>query len=65
LQRECVRRGITFRKSWTKDRLRQVLTAAVAPAAGSGSPDRPSRTGEARNLSRAARRIVESLTYHG
>src|SRR5262249_9837792 len=28
LQQECARRGIAFRKSWTKDQLREALTAA-------------------------------------
>jgi hypothetical protein len=57
LQQECARRGAPFRKSWTKDRLRQAL------AAGPPSPAGPARGGKPRKLSRAARRIVESLEH--
>jgi hypothetical protein len=56
LQEECARRGIAFRKSWTKDQLQRALTAASPPAA-------PGRGGKPAKLSRAARRIVESLTH--
>jgi hypothetical protein len=57
LQQECLRRGITFRKSWTKEQLRQALTA------GSPLPVGPARGGKAAQLSRAARRIVDSLEH--
>jgi hypothetical protein len=56
LQAECARRGIVFRKSWTKDELQQALRAASPPA-------RASRDGKPAKLSGAARRIVESLTH--
>jgi hypothetical protein len=55
LQQECVRRGITHRKSWTKDQLRQAL-ASAAPAG-------PTRGGKPAKLSRAARRIIDSLEH--
>ena|ERR1043165_9960981 len=54
LQEECERRGIAFRKSWTKDELRQALTSAVSPMDRIGKPGK---------LSRAASRIVKSLTH--
>jgi hypothetical protein len=54
LQQECTRRGVPFRKSWTKDQLREAL---AAPAA------RPARGGKRPKLSPAARRIVDSLTH--
>jgi hypothetical protein len=57
LQQECTRRGVTFRKSWSKDQLREALTAAAAPAA------RPGRSGKLPKLSRAAGRIVDSLSH--
>jgi len=63
LQQECVRRGITFRKSWTKDQLRKALVASRSPAPLSPSPPRPAHTARATRLSRAARRIVESLEH--
>ncbi len=62
LQQECVRRGIAFRQSWTKDQLRQALTAAP-PTAVSRSPARAARPGKALKLSRAARKIVDSLEH--
>lgn len=61
LQQECTRRGISFLKSWTKDQLRQTLVAA--PAAVSRSPVRPAPSGKPPKLSRAARRIVDSLGH--
>jgi hypothetical protein len=57
LQQECTRRGVAFRKSWTKDQLREALTAAAGPTT------RPGRGGKPPKLSRAARRIVDSLTH--
>ncbi|HEX5271201.1 MAG TPA: hypothetical protein VFW33_11960, partial [Gemmataceae bacterium] len=59
LQEECVRRGVAFRKSWTKDQLRQALASAGrAPL----SRSRPPRGSTPVKLSRAARQIVDSLT---
>jgi hypothetical protein len=55
LQRECERRGIAFRKSWTKDQLRQALTAEARVSRS------PAPAGKPGKLSRAARRIVDSL----
>jgi hypothetical protein len=57
LQQECARRGIAFRKSWTKDQLRQALTA--------GGREQPRRApvGKPAKLSRAARDIVDSLVH--
>jgi hypothetical protein len=59
LQAECRRRGVPFRKSWTKDQLRDALAAGVRAAV------RPGRSGKPPKLSRAAKRIVDSLTYNG
>jgi hypothetical protein len=53
LQEECGRRGIEFRKSWSKEQLRDALTA---PAGG-----RPGGVGKPGKLSAAARRIVDNL----
>jgi hypothetical protein len=63
LQQECLRRGVAFRKSWTKDQLRQALAAAAPPAAVSRRPAGPARGRKPRKLSRAARLIVDSLTH--
>jgi hypothetical protein len=57
LQQECSRRRIAFRKSWTKDQLRQALTGPARPAAS------PARSGKPRRFSRAVRQIVESLEH--
>jgi hypothetical protein len=57
LQQECTRRGVEFRKSWTKDQLREALAAAAAPTT------RPGHGGKPPKLSPAARRIVDSLTH--
>jgi hypothetical protein len=60
LQEECARRGIAFAKSWTKAQLREALRSA------SGAPvsrARPPRGEKPAKLSRAARRIVDSLTH--
>jgi hypothetical protein len=57
LRQECIRRGVTFRTSWTKHQLRDALAAPAVPAA------RPARGGKRPKLSRAARRIVDSLTH--
>jgi hypothetical protein len=57
LQQECARRGIAVRKTWTKDQLRDALAAPPLP------PARVSRGGKPAKLSRAARTIVNSLTY--
>jgi hypothetical protein len=54
LQQECVHRCVEFRKSWTKDRLREALTAGTRRHARGGKPAK---------LSRAARRIVDSLGH--
>ena len=62
LQEECTRRGIAFRKSWTKDELRRALASAGGPAPVARSPGR-SAGGKPPKLSRAARQIVDSLTY--
>jgi hypothetical protein len=56
LQEECTRRGVSFRKSWTKDQLRDSLAAATPTG-------RPGRAGKPPKLSRAARSIVDSLTH--
>lgn len=56
LQQECARRGIAFRKSWNKDQLRDALVSASPPRQLPGRGDKPPK------LSRAARRIVDSLT---
>jgi hypothetical protein len=63
LQQECVRRGVPFRKTWTKDQLRQALTTAASPSAFPRLPAGSVRGGKPPKLSRAARRIVESLTH--
>ena len=52
LLEECERRGVEFRKSWTKAQLRDALT--------SRKPARPATVGK-RKLSRAARAIVDQL----
>jgi hypothetical protein len=57
LQRECTARGIDFRKSWTKSQLLDALRAA--PAVPSAS--RSAHQGQPAKLSKAARRIIESL----
>jgi hypothetical protein len=55
LQQECTRRGISFKKSWTRDQLRQALQAPPPAAA-------PARAAGTSRLSQAARDIVASLT---
>jgi hypothetical protein len=62
LQRECVRRGVAFRQSWTKDQLRRALTFAPSAAISKSPTGRPNR-GQPPKLSRAARRIVDSLEH--
>ncbi|HKI32943.1 MAG TPA: hypothetical protein VKA46_13910, partial [Gemmataceae bacterium] len=61
LQEECSRRGVAFRKSWTKAQLRQALTAA-ARAPVSRSRARPPQGRKPPKMSRAARQIVDSMT---
>ena len=59
LQRECEARGIPYRKSWTKERLRAALTGpAPGPPARGLRLHRPPRSA----LSRAAQDIVDSLS---
>lgn len=60
LQRECTARGIVFRKSWTKDQLRAALAAEGHPGSAT-SRTRAVSKGPPTPLSRAARRIVDSL----
>jgi hypothetical protein len=62
LQQECRRRGIPFRQSWTKDQLRRALITA-SPAAVSKSPPGRAKRAKPPKLSRAARRIVDSLEH--
>jgi hypothetical protein len=62
LQAECSRRGIAFAKSWTKGQLREALTSA-ARAPVSRSKARLPFARKPAKLSRAARRIVDSLTH--
>jgi hypothetical protein len=62
LQEECTRRGIAFRKSWTKDQLRAAL-ASSPRAPVSRSAGRPPRGQAPPKLSRAGRKIVDSLTH--
>lgn len=57
LQRECTAHGITFRKSWTKDQLRDALAAV----GGTAPSSRAVRRGGPTKLSKAARKIVASL----
>jgi hypothetical protein len=57
LQEECARRGIPYRKSWTKDQLREALTSAGSRPARRARGEKPPK------LSRAARPIVDSLTH--
>src|SRR5262249_27578933 len=54
LQEECGQRGIEFRKSWSKEQLREALIASSKRAGGVGKPGK---------LSRAARRIVDNLEH--
>jgi hypothetical protein len=62
LEEECARRGIAFRKSWTKAQLREALaSAAHRPTPTSRAS--ASRGQKPPKLSRAARRIVESLGH--
>jgi hypothetical protein len=59
LQRECAKRGIDFRRSWTKDQLREALQAATtSSAAETGAAG---HSGAQARLSRAAREIVDNL----
>jgi hypothetical protein len=62
LQQECARRGLAFRKSWNKEQLRQRLAAAPAVTV-SRSPIAPVSRGKPPKLSRAGRRIIDSLEY--
>jgi hypothetical protein len=57
LQEECERRGIDFRKSWTRDQLREALTSPV--------PGSRTTFTKPKKLSPAARRIVNRLDYRG
>lgn len=62
LQAECKRRGITYSKSWPKQRLIDALClpAPSAPA----KPGRPqASSAKAPKLSSAARKIVDSLEH--
>jgi hypothetical protein len=61
LQRECTARGISFAKSWTKDRLRTALAATEQARTSITSSARKAATGKPQKLSSAARRIVDSL----
>jgi hypothetical protein len=61
LQQECRRRGISFRPSWTKDRLREALTSAPLPALTQAPA--AARRRKAPKLSRTASRIVKSLDH--
>jgi hypothetical protein len=64
LQQECDRRGIQYRKSWTKPQLLEALTASLAAAAARSGADskRPQRQAPLR-LSRPAREIVDALEH--
>ena len=55
LLEECERRGIDFRKSWTKSQLRDALAAKPSARPGGKKEGRPPK------LSRAAREIVNKL----
>jgi hypothetical protein len=59
LQEECTRRGVAFRKSWTKGQLREALTSAGRALVSRSRPG----VGRPAKLSRAARPIVGSLTH--
>src|SRR5262249_47932427 len=61
LQQRCADRGIAFRKSWTKDQLRAALAAVEGRRASGKPPARSETRGSRPRLSRAARRIVDSL----
>jgi hypothetical protein len=64
LQEECARRGIAFRKSWTKDELRDALAAVpLPPARAYRPPAQKPPGGKPPKLSRAARTIVNSLGH--
>jgi hypothetical protein len=60
LQQECERRGIPFRKSWTKTQLQEALAASSKPQAG-GKATGGKPQGRKTKLSRAARTIVDEL----
>lgn len=60
LQQECSSRGITFRKSWTKEQLRAALGASAAPAEAKHLA-RATPKGQPPRLSRAARQLVNSM----
>jgi hypothetical protein len=62
LQEECKARGVDFRKTWTKDQLRDALLAAGPAPALARSPARGASGGKPAKLSKAARRIVDSLS---
>jgi hypothetical protein len=57
LQQECTARGIPFRKSWTKEQLRDALHVATGGAAKPGHWTKPAK------LSPAAKAIVHSLDH--
>jgi hypothetical protein len=57
LQQQCEARGIDFRKSWTKARLREALAAAAPTPPGA----RPRAKGRKPRLSRAAQKIVAQM----
>jgi hypothetical protein len=59
LQQQCTTRGIAFRPSWTKARLRDALTQAASGPAAKASKRKP--TGRKPKLSRAAQEIVNQL----
>jgi hypothetical protein len=59
LQQECERRGITYRKSWTKAQLQEALVASQ-PAAARGKTRTKAKRGKPR-LSRAGQTIVNDL----
>jgi hypothetical protein len=65
LQQECDRRGIAYRKSWTKPQLLEALTVSLATAVARSGPDskRPARHPSPLKLSRAAREIVDALEH--
>lgn len=61
LQEECAARGIAFRKSWTKDQLKAALEAAATPPSGPRLHAAPVSRSKPSRLSKAAKRIVDSL----
>jgi hypothetical protein len=60
LQQECTARGISYRKSWNKDQLREALQAAQGPGAPPAHAGAVAK-GPPAKLSHSARVIVDSL----